>query len=324
MKKSNILICSVFLLLLICCFKYPLETYESAKYSFLLWLNKLAPFLFVFFILNSILIHFGIISLLKPIFYPLSKLYNVSPMALFAVLAGYLGGQPTGIKIATDLYQQNKITKQDALRVTTFCSITSPAFMLSSIGILFYNDSTVGIILLISSILSALITGLLFSNQTYLPSIYEVKPSRSVDSNFVKVFIASVTDSTYTVLLVGSYIVFFGVGIGILNASGIFEVISSFINTLGIHLQQELLISILWGTVEITGGCDKIFALNISLLLKIILTSAILNWGGLSVHAQCISFLENANLSKMPYLKAKSVQPFIAALISYTICLLIY
>jgi sporulation integral membrane protein YlbJ len=323
-KLSRLIICSIFLLLLICCFKYPIETYESAKYSFLLWLNKLAPFLFIFFILNSILIRFGIINLFKPLFYPLSKLYSVSPISLFAVLAGYLGGQPTGIKIAADLYLQDKITRQDALSITTFCSITSPAFMLSSIGILFYNDNTVGIILIISSILSALITGLLFADQTKPLQIPLTQPAQAEKINFTKIFITSVTDSTYTVLLVGSYIVFFGICVGVLNTAGVFDTVDIFINTLGFHLPEGVLTSLLWGFFEITGGCDKIFMLNITLIPKIILTSMILNWGGLSVHAQCISFLDNANLNKTPYLKAKSVQPFIAALISYTICILIY
>lgn len=324
MKKSNILICSIFLLLLVFCFKYPVQTYESAKYSFLLWLNKLAPFLFVFFILNKILIDFGIINILKPFFYPLSKLYNVAPLSFFAVLAGYLGGQPAGIKIACDMYSSGKISKHDATCVTTFCSITSPGFILSSLGILFYNNSTVGIILLISSVLSALIAGLLFVNNTVPLASFESPVIKKTDLNFTKTFISSVSDSMYTVLLVGSYIVFFGICVGILNASGFFDFITAIISNIGITLPKGFTTGFLWGVVEITGGCDKIYMLDISLTAKIIFTSFIINWGGLSVHAQCISFLENAGLSKAPYLKAKSVQPFIAALITYVLCMVIF
>lgn len=324
MKKTNILICALFLLLLVFCFKYPVQTYESAKYSFLLWLNKLAPFLFVFFILNRILIDFGIINILKPFFYPLSKLYNIAPISFFAVLAGYLAGQPAGIKIACDMYLSGKISKNDATCVTTFCSITSPGFILSSLGILFYNDSTVGIILLVSSILSALIAGLLFVNNSVTLTSFELPVQKKNNLNFTKTFISSISDSMYTVLLVGSYIVFFGICVGILNASGFFDFITTLISHMGVTQPKGFTTGFLWGLVEITGGCDKIYLLDISLIAKIVFTSFIINWGGLSVHAQCISFLENANLSKTPYMKAKSVQPFIAALITYILCMFLY
>jgi nucleoside recognition membrane protein YjiH len=164
----------------------------------------------------------------------------------------------------------------------------------------------------------------LFTGQASIVQMTSIQPTQTDKINFTKTFIASVTDSTYTVLLVGSYIVFFGICVGVLNAAGIFETIDFFINAAGIHLPENMITSLLWGIFEITGGCDKIYMLNISLIPKIILTSMILNWGGLSVHAQCISFLDNADLSKTPYLKAKSVQPFIAALISYTLCILVY
>lgn len=324
MKKSNIIVCGVFLLLLVFCFKYPAETYQSAKYSFLLWLNKLAPFLFVFFILNKVLIDFGIINIFKPFFYPLSKLYNITPLAFFAVLSGFLGGQPTGIKIACDMYSSGKISKQDALSVTTFCSITSPGFILSSLGILFYNDNTVGIILLVSSVLSALITGLLFTNKTVPLTQFETSGAKKTELNFTKTFIVSVSDSMYTVLLVGSYIVFFGICVGILGASGFFDIITALIRHAGLNLPDGITTGFLWGAIEITGGCDKIYMLDISLVAKIIFTSFIINWGGLSVHAQCISFLENAGLSKSPYIKAKSAQAFVAALISYTLCMILF
>jgi len=324
MKKSNFFICAFFLILFIFCFKYPAQTYESAKYSFLLWLNKLAPYLFIFFILNKILIDFGIINLFKPFFYPLSKLYNISPLSFFAVLSGFLGGQPAGIKIVSDMYLANKISKQDALSTSCFCSITSPGFILSSLGAMYYNDKTVGTVLLSSSIISALITGLLFANKNvYLPRSESAFEKKS-ELNFTKSFIAAVNDSVYTVLLVGSYIVFFGICVGILNASGFFDLISLFVNNCGINLPNGFITGLLWGIVEITGGCDKIYSLDIAIIYKIILTSFIINWGGISIHAQCITFLDNASLSKIPYLKAKSVQPFIAALISYIICLIIY
>ena len=324
MKKSNVIVCGIFLLLLVFCFKYPVQTYESAKYSFLLWLNKLAPFLFIFFILNKILIDFGIINIFKPFFYPLSKLYNIAPLSFFAVLAGYLGGQPAGIKIACDMYLSGKISKHDALGVTTFCSITSPGFILSSLGILFYNNNTVGIILLVSSILSALIAGLLFVNNTVPLASFESPAAKKTNLSFTKTFIASVSDSMYTVLLVGSYVVFFGICVGILNASGFFDFITTVVCHTGVNLPNGITTGFLWGLVEITGGCDKIYLLNISLIAKIVLTSFIINWGGLSVHAQCVSFLENAGLSKFLYLKAKSVQPFIAALITYVLCMVLF
>ena len=56
------------------------------------------------------------------------------------------------------------------------------------------------------------------------------------------------------------------------------------------------------GILEMTGGVTKVSELNINTLLKIIMTYIMLNFGGLSIHMQAFSMLENKKIRYLKYL----------------------
>mgnify|MGYP000986544136 CR=1 FL=1 len=317
--KKNIFFGICFAVLLFCCFYYPVESYELIEYSFMLWLKKLAPFLFPFLILTNVIMQSGLLKLLAPLFYPLARLYRTSPSAIFAVLCGCLGGQPTGVKTVSQMVIAGEISAEEAQNISAFCSMSSPSFILTSVGLLLYQDARVGTVLLLSSVLSVLFTGLFFrrpKGRTPLPAVSKPKPA-----GILNILISAITNSTYTVILVGSYIIFFGFAAGILNRLGIFSAIAQLIIRLGINVQPEAVTGFLWGAIEITGGADQISALALNLPARLILTSIIINWGGLSVHAQSTTFLSEAGLSANHYLRGKLIQPFIAGIATGVLCL---
>jgi hypothetical protein len=74
--------------------------------------------------------------------------------------------------------------------------------------------------------------------------------------------------------------------------------------------------SILFGTLEITGGVTHSASISpdISALL---LAAACCGWSGLSVHCQIASFCAPHNLSLKPYLLSKLIQAPLSALFMY-------
>ena len=75
-----------------------------------------------------------------------------------AILSGY----PVGSKMIADLYIQGKISKDEAYRMSAFCSTSGPMFIIGAVGVGMFKSSLVGYILFISHSLSAFLNGLIY------------------------------------------------------------------------------------------------------------------------------------------------------------------
>ena len=96
-----------------------------------------------------------------------------------------------------------------------------------------------------------------------------------------------------------------------------FLVISSIIiNRFNLDNVSSLIIK---SILEITMGLKELSILNFSDLSKVMLSSSILSFGGLSVHMQVISQLIDTDISYKKYLIGRIYQTLISFVLSYFI-----
>lgn len=100
---------------------------------------------------------------------PFKKMFGVSENAVLAFLIGLAGGYPLGILAATDMYKNARISAHDLKKLSCFCSNCSPSFIFGvaaphlSAHSPVLDTSKTALLLLGAHILSALVSGLVFS-----------------------------------------------------------------------------------------------------------------------------------------------------------------
>ena len=161
LKKSILpIIYLAFTISLIVFSKY---TVLSAKNGLLLWAGSVVSSLFPFFLATELLASTNIISYLGKLLNKFMKpIFNVPGEGSFPLLMGIISGYPIGAKIVTDLREKNILNKTEAERLLAFTNNSGPLFILGTVGISFFGDTTTGILLLITHILASLTVGILF------------------------------------------------------------------------------------------------------------------------------------------------------------------
>lgn len=165
LKKTNIFL-GVFLLFIII-----LIAINPAKYSLVafkgieIWAKVLLPSLLPFFILTKLFASTGVIDGITKIFSPLmAKLYNCPSESAYVFFMSIFTGYPVGSKLVSDLYISGTFNKSQAIRTTAFCSNSGPMFILGSVAIGMFCDRKMGVIILASHILGAILNGLIYRN----------------------------------------------------------------------------------------------------------------------------------------------------------------
>ena len=72
----------------------------------------------------------------------------------------------------------------------------------------------------------------------------------------------------------------------------------------------------LYGLIEITQGLKYLSLSNLSIYVKTIIASFIISFGGISIHAQVFSILDNKKIRYMPYLLSRIIHGIISSIIT--------
>jgi len=309
--KSNKI--KVILILFICLiFATNIETYsKSCLNGVSVWAIKIFPVMFPFFVFTRIITN---LSENKPNFMDkfFNKLYNTPTGSFKTFVLSVLSGYPMGAKLICSQYEQNLISKNDATKMLSFCSVSGPMFMLGTVGVSILHSYKAGLIILISNIIACLINGLIYKGKPIKNVIYQ---SKNKNTNFN--LSEHVSDSLNSILMVGAYIVLSFLLIDMLKNIGVINFVSNTIcSVFNISNYQDITNSTLCGIVEITHGIIDINIVNISLTLKTIISSFLIGFGGLSVFYQSLHFLNKLNIKKRIILIQKTTQGILSLLIS--------
>ena len=280
--------------------------YESILYSLNLWVNNLIPSFFSFFIISNILINYNITDYIpKIIKEKCTLIFNISDNMLTIFLLSMISGFPSNARITRTMYENKKITLNEANHILLFSHFANPVFILSTVATFFLHNEKAGIIVLISHYVSNFILGIIFRNSFYLDNSNEHK---FVDksNNFANIFIDSIRNAVDTIITICGILTFF------LMFSSII------VNLFHLNVYNTMIIKSIF---EITIGIEALSKLNLSLLFKTVLTTIILSFGGLCVHVQVISQIVGTNIKYIYYFIGRLYQAIISGIIAYILCL---
>lgn len=276
------------------------EIIESIKFSFSICINNLFPSLIPFMLLSNILIQYNFINDLSSMFNKLMKLFKVNKNCSFAFIMSMLSGTPSNAKYLSDMYNNNLININDIKKCINFCHFTNPIFILGTIGYSFLNNKKLGLIILISHYLSAFLLGL-FNKKDNL--VYIENKINKENKNFISILNKSIINTSNTLLLI----------LGIITT---FLIITTLIDKI-FFISNNF--KFIYGFIELTQGLKYLSLSNFSIELKTILSTFLISFGGLCIHIQVFSILENKKIRYLPYLISRIIHSIISSLI----CLLL-
>lgn len=297
MKKNVFYICVILTVILIIARAGDIILY--ARDAMRLCCELIIPTLFPFFVCSGLLIRSGFGSLLakaaKGIMRPL---FNVAPAGAAAFVLGIISGFPLGALTAVQLYQCGSLSKSEAERLLAFCNNSGPLFIIGSIGTAIYSRPAYGVILYSIHIIASVAVGILFRG--YNKNRHTAPPMRlnTLDMPLTEVFSEALTDASKNILTVCFSIIFF-------------STISRAL--LSLAPLPPILDALASGICEFSTGTLKTSLLDLDIYKKLIMTSFIVGFSGISVHIQVMAVTARSGLSLKPYIIGKLLHGAAAA-----------
>ena len=271
---------------------HPGESAEAARQGLRLCFETVLPSLFPFFVLSSLFLSTGAAArfghALEGVMRPLFRLSGAGAGAL---VLGLAGGYPVGARTAAELYRRGSLTREEAERLLSFCNNAGPGFVMGICGGAVFGSVRAGALLCLIHAVSALLTGFLLSRPGRAPQASAARGGSfpAAPEPRAGLFPAAVRDSFAAAWSVCGFVVIFAV----------------LLRFLSLILPPHPL---LLGFAELTNG---VLALSPD-RGGFMTCAALLGWGGLSVHAQTLSVLEDTDLSPRRYFLGKAVQALLS------------
>ena len=298
----------------------------------MLWANNVIPSLFPFFIATELLGYTNIIpkigKLLNPVMRPI---FNVPGCGSYAMLMGIISGYPIGAKIVANFRENGMCSKEECERLLAFTNNSGPLFIIGTVGISMFYNSLIGVLLFITHLLACLTVGFIFrfwknsksvkiqNHSVQKPYIYSNKNVSF--SNLGEVLSKAISSATNTILMIGGFVVLFSVILSILENSNFINIISSTLEPIfhmfGIN-NSSFISGFVSGIIELTNGVQKISSIAYKeISTNIILCSALLGFGGISILLQVFSITSKTDISIKPYIIGKILHGIFALLYTY-------
>jgi len=259
-----------------------------------LFITRLFPTNFIFFVLSTILIDQGLIELIN------NKL-KLDGSVFYVTIMSVLSGIPSGSKYTKDLLEKGIIEEKTANYLLSFTHFPNPMFVLSTVTTLI--NSKIALKILITLILSNLIIAFIFK-----PKKKEVyKANSSISNDFSSSLAKAILDAIKVIIIIYGTSVFFYLITVIINKYLTLTVFS--------HV-------ILNGVFDLTKGLFSTILIS-NELLRSLLIIIFFAFGSLSIHIQIKSIISNTSLKYKKFILGRILQIMISIplfLLLYTIC----
>lgn len=301
---------------------------SAAKNGLVLWANSIVPSLFPFFVATELLSHTNFTYYLGKILNKFIKpIFNVRGEGSFAFIMGIISGYPIGAKIAANFRQNGICTKEECERLLSFTNNSGPLFIIGTVGITMFGNSTIGILLLITHLLASITVGFIFRFWKYNVNSQVIRNNSYINSkdnitlsNLGGIIGTSITSSINTILLIGGFVVLFSVIISILQTSQLLDVFANCLNPIFnlLHIPEKFSTGFISGILELTNGLNIICNIpEKNLSINIIMASFLLGLGGISILLQVWSTIAKTDLSIKPYILGKLLHACISAFYTF-------
>ena len=126
---------------------YSTTNLQATKDGLKLWANSVVPSLFPFFVATEMLSYTNVVSFLGKWLSPIMRpLFGVPGEGAFAFIMGLISGYPVGAKIVSNFMEQGICTKEEAERMLAFTNNSGPLFIISTVGITLFGNTSIGIL----------------------------------------------------------------------------------------------------------------------------------------------------------------------------------
>lgn len=331
-KLKRNLLPMLFLGFTLCLLIFSKSNLPAVKSGLALWANSVVPSLFPFFVATELLMHTNVITLFGNLLNRFMKpFFNIRGEGAFAFVMGMISGYPVGAKIASNFRQNNICSKEECERLLSFTNNSGPLFIIGTVGILMFKNTTIGILLFITHLLACVTVGFIFRywkkdkntfhTNSSVTSFNQAKKTASF-SNLGEILAESITSSISTILLIGGFVVIFSSIISIFKASGLLNSLTVLFSPLFeiLKIDPSFIQGLLTGVLEITNGIHTISSIACKKLsFNLIFTAFLLGFGGISVLLQVWSITSKTDLSIKPYVYGKILHGLLAAFYTYLI-----
>lgn len=312
--KKKLIINNLFVLFLLFCIGLFVFIPQIAMQSFLLgvrlWATKVLPALLPFFILFNLLSYTTFTTTIGKYLTPITKkLYGVGGVAGYVYIMSILSGYPVGAKITAELYKRGSITKGQAYTISAFTSTSGPLFVLGTVGIGLFNSRRLGITILISHYIGALLNGIIYKHKNQ--DILALSSKKQEPDNILN---ESMTGSIKSILVVGGFIAIFYMILSLLLHINAFDGICKFLELF--NIEKQVTLGVISGIIEVTTGATLLTKCFLSFKTLAILLSFLISFGGLSIHAQAYCFIKDFDMKYSKFLLQKTTHAILSATIT--------
>ena len=326
-KLKNILKLIIFLFTLSILFIFSKTNFSSVKESVNICFVSVLPSLFPFILFTELILKNNLTDTIVIFFGNIfSKIFKIKKSATPAIIIGFLCGFPMGAKTVNKLYEENKISYNEAQFLLLFVNNCNPAFIISTIGIAFFLNIKIGILLYISHIISAIIIGTVSSrniihkkslnlkkfnkkslnnNNINKQNIINIEKKAEKKENIIETLRKSILSSFVTLGTIFGYIIVFNL---------IFDILKDVLLKININSNY---IDILSGIFEVTRGSLNVCNSDFDIKTKICIVSFLLGFNGICIIFQIYSTVAKHNFDLFKIIKSKIIQGIISAFTTY-------
>lgn len=311
---------------------YPQVAFNSALRGLDTWWRIVFPALLPFFVISEIFMGLGLVNFLGVLLEPVMRpLFNLPGSSAFVVAVGYTSGAPIGAVLTAKLRKQNLCSRIEASHLMAFTNNASPLFMFGAVAVGMFNNPALGSIIAGAHYLANICVGLILrfygnprrsqlgkrenTKKIFTRAIRALYQANLADGRPIgKLLGDAIKNSVQTLLLVGGFIIIFSVIIEILNVLGLLAILANIFSLVltSLNIDHNLFHALSCGFVEMTIGTKIASEATASLEHKLIVTSLILGWLGLSVHAQAVSMVADTDIDIKPYLLGRILHSVLA------------
>lgn len=311
-KLKSLVIIIFLVLVLVSILSFPKDTIDSVLFAVNIWMYNVFPALFPFFILSDLLVHYGFIELLSELFKNVMRFFGLSGTCSFALFGSMISGFPSGVKYTKQLLDKGLIDEDCANHLLMFTHFSSPLFIIGTIGTGLLNDKKLGLIILMSHFFGNFIIGFLFKKKkirkkekVFVKRAFSLMHKKRISNerNFITILSNSIYTTIDTLMLLLGIIIVFLVFSNLLNKLPIDENVSIFFR----------------GIIEMTQGVKLVSISNISMIYKIMIITFFLSFGGLSVHLQVASIINDSKIKYKNFLIARIIHSILSSIL---VCIL--
>jgi len=299
---------------------FPEETSESGNSALRLCAKNIIPSLLPFFVLSKLITNLKFTDIVAKILSGVMQpLFSVSGSGAAAFAIGAVGGYPVGAMTCASLYKSKLCSKSESERLLSFCNMCGPAFIIGTVGYGIFNSATVGILLYVIHLSAAIITGITMRIIRPLKKTeaYIVSSVTSPVPCFSFAFTDAVSSALKSSLSISAYIVLFSILVTVFQKFFLIQSAAEIISSV-FGFNPIICEGLASGILEVTVGIFSLASVA-DFRMLFVFCAFLLGWGGLSVHCQTVSCLEDTDLSLRTYFIGKILHGIISALLAYVI-----